>query len=249
MAGKKSAIFCLVLVCSTAFAQTGQDANSILFLGPALAVTDKPYKGIDTSIYPIPLVRFISGRFYISGAAAGYRLLADEGWTFDVIGKWRFDGYDADDSDRLNGMHNRNHTVDIGGEFTLTGDWGEIRGSIITDTFSQHDGQEIKLGYAKPFVFNELIISPSGGLIWQSNNLADYYYGVCADEAVAGRPKYHVGDSTNWFIGLRAQYQPDEKWTLMAGVTYQFLDSKIRKSPIVDDSFIVSFLAGAMYKF
>lgn len=239
----------LLLFCSTVFAQVSQDANSTFLLGPGVVITDKPYKGIDITVTPIPLLKFISGRFYISGAAAGYRLLADEGWTCDVIGKWRSDGYDADDSDRLNGMHNRNQTVDVGGEFTLTGDWGEVWVSAVTDTLGQHDGQEIKLGYAKPFVFDKLTLSPSGGLIWQSNNLANYYYGVRADEAVAGRPAYHVGDSTNWFVGFRAQYQPDEKWTLMAGVTYQFLDSKIRKSPIVDDSFVISFLAGAMYKF
>ena len=239
----------MILICSTAFAQTGQDVNSTFVLGPGVVISDKPYKGIDSSIYPIPLVKYVSGRFYISGAAAGYRLLADESWTFDVIGKWRSDGYDADDSSRLEGMHNRNMTIDAGGEFTLTGDWGRAWISIVTDTLSQHDGQEIKLGYAKPFIFDKLTISPSGGLIWQSNNLADYYYGVRADEAAAGRPAYQVGDSTNWFIGLSARYQPDERWTLMAGATYQFLDRKIRRSPIVDDSFIVSFLAGAMYKF
>jgi outer membrane protein len=249
MAGKKLTIFCLIFVCSAAFARTGQDVNSTFQLGPGVVITDKPYKGIDSSVYPIPLVKFISGRFYISGATAGYRLLADECWTFDAIGKWRFDGYDADDSDRFEGMHNRNMTIDVGGEFTLTGGWGEAWVSAVTDAFGQHDGQEIKLGYTKPFVFNKLTLSPSGGLIWQSDNLANYYYGVRADEARPGRRTYHVGDSTNWFVGLRAEYQPDERWTLMAGVTYQFLDSKIRKSPIVDDDFVISFLAGAMYKF
>ena len=249
MACKKYITFCFLLICSTAFAQVEQDTNSTFMLGPAVVITDKPYTGVDMSVIPIPMVKFISGQFYISGATAGYRLIADEGWTFDVIGKVRFDGYDADDSDRLEGMHNRNMTFDAGGEFALTGDWGESWVSIVTDALSQHDGQEIKLGYMKPFVFDKLTLSPSGGLIWQSNNLADYYYGVRSEEAVTGRPAYNVGDSTNWFIGLRAQYQQDEYWTLMAGVTYQFLDSKIRKSPIVDDSFTISVLAGAMYKF
>jgi outer membrane protein len=225
------------------------DSNVTFLLGPGVVITDKPYKGVDSSVYPIPLMKLIIGRFYISGATAGYRLLADDGWTFDVIGKWRFDGYDEDESDRLGGMHDRKQTVDIGGEFTLTGGWGEAWISTITDTFGRHDGQEIKLGYAKPLVFNKLTISPTGGLIWQSNNLANYYYGVRANEAGPGRPRYLVGDSTNWFVGLRAEYQASERWTWIGGVTYQFLDSKIRKSPIVDDSFVVSALAGAMYKF
>ena len=241
--------FCIAGLVQNSSAGQQPDNNATFLLGPGVVITDKPYKGVDTSVYPIPLMKLIIGRFYISGATAGYRLLADDNWTFDAIGKWRFDGYDADDSGRLNGMHNRNQTVDVGGEFTLTGGWGEAWVSAITDSFGQHDGQEIKLGYTKPFVFNKLTIWPAGGLIWQSNNLANYYYGVRPDEARPGRPSFHVGDSTNWFVGLRAEYQANERWTYLAGVTCQFLDSKIRKSPIVDDSFVISALAGAMYKF
>lgn len=242
-------MFCIAGLVQNSIAAQQPDSNTTFLLGPGVVITDKPYKGVDTSVFPIPLMKLIIGRFYISGATAGYRLLADDNWTFDAIGKWRFDGYDEDDSDRLDGMHNRHPTVDIGGEFTLTGGWGEVWVSAITDTFGQHDGQEIKLGYTKPFVFNKLTLSPAGGLIWQSNNLANYYYGVRPDEARPGRPSFHVGDSTNWFVGLRAEYQANERWTYLAGVTYQFLDSKIRKSPIVGDSFVISALVGAMYKF
>ncbi len=238
-----------MIFCSTLFAQGGEDNNSTFLLGPGLVITDKPYKGVDTSVLPIPMVKFISGRFYISGATTGYRLLADDGWSLDAIGKVRFDGYDADDSDRLAGMHNRHMTFDAGGEFTLTSDWGEAWISTVTDTLGQHDGQEIKVGYTKPFVFDKLTLSPAGGLIWQNSNLADYYYGVRRDEARPGRPSFQVGDSTNWFVGLKAQYQTDERWTLLAGITYQFLDSKIHNSPIVSDNFVISVLAGAMYKF
>jgi outer membrane protein len=258
MAGKNSTIFCLLVLCSTPFAQGGQDSNSTFLLGPGLVITDKPYTGVDTSVYPIPLMKFVSGRFYISGATAGYRLLASQedapeanqtGWSLDFIGKYRFDGFDADDSDRLEGMNDRKQTVDVGGEFAVTGNWGEAWMSVVTDSLGEHDGQEIKVGYMKHFIFDKLTLSPGGGLIWQSNNLANYYYGVRSGEARAGRPAYHVGDSTNSFVGLRAEYKADERWTLIAGVQYQFLDSKIRKSPIVDDSFVISVLAGAMYKF
>jgi outer membrane protein len=253
MTNEKWIVILMLVFCVTGIAQSAEspesDSNLTFLLGPGVVVTDKPYKGVDTSVYPIPLVKFISGRFYISGATAGYRLLADANWTLDAIGKWRFDGYDADDSERFEGMHNRNMTIDAGGEFTLSGDWGEGWVSAVTDALGQHDGQEIKLGYTKPFTFDRVTLSPSGGLIWQSNNLANYYYGVQTDEARAGRPAYQVGDSTNWFVGLRVEYQHSESWTLMAGATYQFLDSKIRKSPIVDDSYVISILVGAMYKF
>ena len=154
------------------------DSNAILSIGPGVAITGKPYAGMDATIYPIPPMLFTCGRFYISGATAGYRLLADETWTFDTVGKWRFDGYEADDSDELAGMHNRRQTVDIGGEFSVFGDpstslrtgWGILKVTFLTDALGQHDGQEMRITYAKPFDVEKLRISPSIGLAWLSNN-------------------------------------------------------------------------------
>jgi outer membrane protein len=201
---------------------------------------------------------FTCGRFYISGATAGYRLLGDQeastelgrtSWTFDAIGKWRFDGYDADDSDDFEGMHDRHMTVDVGGEFAVSGDWGVLKTTLLTDALSQHDGQEFRLTYAKPFDIEKLNLSPSVGFSWLSSNLADYYYGVRNDEARAGRPAYNTGDAVNWFVGLQTNYHLNDKWTLLAGITYYWLDSNINDSPIVDDSYMISITAGAMYRF
>ena len=134
MANKKRILFLMLLLCATGIAQsTEPNANSSLSIGPGVVITSKPYAGMDATVYPIPLMNFTCGRFYISGATAGYRLLGDNNWTFDAIGKWRFDGYDADDSDDFEGMHDRHMTVDVGGEFTVSGDWGGLKTALLTD--------------------------------------------------------------------------------------------------------------------
>ena len=243
-----------LLICSAAIAEEGKnisqaDSNSMFLLGPGVLVTVKPYKGMDSTIYPVPVVTAVSAPFYFFIDTAGCRLFSDSNMTFDLIGKLRLDGYDADKSDDFDGMHDRNMTIDVGGEFGISGDWGNLYTRILTDTLGQHDGQEFRVTYAKPFKFEKTKISPSVGFALLSSNLADYYYGVRNDEAHAGRPAYDPGASVNWFVGLDANYQLNNDWTLLTSITYYWLDSNIRNSPIVDKDYTISIIAGAMYRF
>jgi len=254
MANKILIISLTLLICSAVLAEGGKqnsqtDPNSMLLAGPGVLITVKPYKGMDSTIYPIPVITAVSAPFYFFIDTAGYRLFSDSNMAFDVIGKWRLDGYNADKSDDLDGMHNRNMTVDVGGEFSVTGDWGNLYARILTDAMGQHDGQEFRVTYAKPFKFEKSKISPSVGFALLSSNLADYYYGVRDNEARPGRPAYNPGASVNWFVGLDANYQLNDDWTLLTSITYYWLDSDIRNSPIVNKDYTISIIAGAMYRF
>jgi len=254
MANKILIISLTLLICSAVLAEGGKqnsqtDPNSMLLAGPGVLITVKPYKGMDSTIYPIPVITAVSAPFYFFIDTAGCRLFSDSNMAFDVIGKWRLDGYNADKSDDLDGMHNRNMTVDVGGEFSVTGDWGNLYARILTDAMGQHDGQEFRVTYAKPFKFEKSKISPSVGVALLSSNLADYYYGVRDNEARPGRPAYNPGASVNWFVGLDAHYQLNDDWTLLTSITYYWLDSDIRNSPIVNKDYTMSIIAGAMYRF
>ena len=254
MANKILTISLTLLICSAGLAEVGKqnsqtDPNSMFLLGPGALITVKPYKGMDSTVYPIPVITAVSDPFYFWIDTAGCRLFSDSNMAFDVIGKWRLDGYDADRSDDFEGMHNRNMTVDVGGEFSVTGNWGNLYARILTDALGQHDGQEFRVTYAKPFKFEKAKISPSAGAALLSSNLADYYYGVRDNEARLGRPAYNTGASVNWFVGLDANYQLNDDWTLLTSITYYWLDSNIRNSPIVNKDYTMSILAGAMYRF
>ena len=254
MTNKILIIFLTLLICSAGLAEGDKqnsqtDPNSIFLVGPGTWITIKPYKNVDPTVYPIPVVVAVSAPFYFKIDTAGCRLFSDSNMTFDIIGKLRLDGYDADKSDYFDGMHNRNMTVDVGGEFGISGDWGNLYARILTDALGQHDGQEYRLTYAKPFKFEKAKISPSAGVALLSSNLADYYYGVRDDEARTGRPAYNPGASVNWFVGLDAIYQLNNDWTLLTTITYYWLDSDIRNSPIVNKDYTISILAGAMYRF
>jgi len=254
MINKITIISLTLLICSAAIAGEGKnisqaDSNSMFLLGPGVLVTVKPYKGMDSTIYPIPVVTAVSAPFYFFIDTAGCRLFSDSNMTFDLIGKLRLDGYDADKSDDFDGMHDRNMTIDVGGEFGISGDWGNLYTRILTDTLGRHDGQEFRVTYAKPFKYEKSKVSPSVGFALLSSNLADYYYGVRDNETRPGRPAYNPGASVNWFAGLDANYRLNNDWTLLTSITYYWLDSNIRNSPIVDKDYTISIIAGAMYKF
>jgi outer membrane scaffolding protein for murein synthesis (MipA/OmpV family) len=154
MANKIAIISLTLLICSAAIAEEGKnisqaDSNSMFLLGPGVLVTVKPYKEMDSTIYPIPVVTAVSAPFYFFIDTAGCRLFSDSNMTFDLIGKLRLDGYDADKSNDFDGMHDRNMTIDVGGEFGISGDWGNLYTRILTDTLGRHDGQEFRVTYAK----------------------------------------------------------------------------------------------------
>ncbi len=254
MANKILIISLTLFICTAGLAEGSKqnsqdDPNSMLLAGPGAWITVEPYKGMHTTVYPVPVVAAVRAPFYFLIDTAGCRLFSDSNMTFDLIGKIRTDGYDADKSDDFDGMHDRHMSFDVGGEFGISGDWGNIYTRILTDALAQHEGQEFRVTYAKPFKFEKSKVSPSVGFALLSNNLADYYYGVRDDEARPGRPAYDPGASVNWFVGLDANYQLNDNWTLLTSITYYWLDSNIRNSPIVDKDYTISILAGAMYRF
>jgi MipA family protein len=254
MTNKMLILSLMLLICSAAFAEgdnqsSKTDPNSMLLAGPGAWITIKPYKGMDATVYPIPVVVAVSAPFYYAIDTAGCRLFSDSNMTFDLIGKIRTDGYDADKSDDLDGMHDRHASFDVGGEFGISGDWGNIYARILTDALAQHDGQEFRVTYVKPFEFEKSKISPCVGFALLSSNLADYYYGVRNHEARPGRPAYDPGASVNWFVGLDVDYKLNDNWTLLTSLTYYWLDSNIRNSPIVSKDYTMAILAGAMYRF
>jgi MipA family protein len=254
MANKILVISLTLLICSAGLAEVDNqtlqnDPNSMLLAGPGTWITVEPYKGMHTTVYPVPVVAAVRAPFYFFVDTAGCRVFSDSNMTFDLIGKIRTDGYDATRSDYFDGMHDRHMSFDVGGELGISGDWGNLYTRILTDALAQHEGQEFRVTYAKPFKFEKSKISPFVGFALLSNNLADYYYGVRNDEARPGRPAYEPGASVNWFVGLDANYQLNDRWTLFTKITYYWLDSNIRNSPIVNKDYMMSILAGAMYRF
>ncbi len=217
--------------------------------GAGLTFRNGLYRDADSDVMAVPFIMLEQGQFFIKGRTAGYRLYQDDTFAFDMIGQWRFDGYDEDDSDYLEGMDDREMTIDGGAALTVFDGWGQTTVSMVGDLLSRHSGQELAITYSKTFSFEKWSLTPSAGVRNYSSSLGDYYYGVQPDEAVAGRDAYDVGDTWNPFAGLAVMYTFNEQWSALTSVRYTRLDDEITDSPIIEDHYDLLVMAGLLYKF
>ncbi len=232
----------------------GEQPQQVFKLGAGFVTLWKPYKGVDAEHIPFPLVHYQYQKLTIFGPTASYSFFSEDNqWALQGLARIRNEGYDDDDSFYLNGMSDRDPTIELGARFMYNLDFAVMCLDFTHDVLDEHRGYEFKFSLRKPFqnVFNieSLDLTPIAGINWRSKQLNDYYYGVKASEAIAGRPAYDVGGSIGYITGLQLDYQLTEKWTLLSLVNIEWLDSEISDSPIVEDDYSIAFVLGAMYEF
>lgn len=221
--------------------------------GIGFAIVDNAQKGADTDLYVMPLLIDAKHHLFVFGTNIRYVLFYEDGWMFSAAGSGRLEGYKNSESTRLNGMRNRHDTYELGVSLSKEFSWGKLEGLFLADILDEHRGQEFRLTCSKSFAdvlnINSLKLTPSVGFNWRSHQLNDYYYGVKADETIAGRPAYQVGSATNIITGLRADYTLNDKWNLFGTVNIEWLNSEISDSPLADKDYLLSFFVGTLYTF
>ncbi|MHC4743683.1 MAG: MipA/OmpV family protein [Planctomycetota bacterium] len=240
----------MVSALSGAFARDTPDRpESTTNIGLGFLYDTSPYKGDDDDAQPIPMIFHESKNWYFKGRTAGYKLFANECASLDLIARYRPDGYKGSDSSTLSGMSERRSTVDVGAEASYFDGWGRTKVSFVTDLLGNHDGQEVELSYGKRFGKGRWSLTPSVGVLWQSSNLTNYYYGVRGKEARVGRPRYSTGEAWNPFVGFQLMCEINEQWSTLTMFRYEWLDDEIQDSPIVNDNYEILVIFGVMYKF
>lgn len=233
--------------------QERQTERTGLFVGAGVLVKDEPFKGVGTEVYPLPFYMYQGRAFTMRGLSATYELSGNDELAIRALARFRTDGYDADDSSDLRGMSDRRNSLDLGAELWLENSWGNIGLDVVTDALSEHHGHEATLSYVLPirgpFGIKELGLRPMLGLSWRSQNLNNYYYGVRAKEALAGRAAYRSGDAVNPHAGIVLDYQLAERWSIFSLFRNEWLAGDITDSPIIDQHNVVSVIVGLLYRF
>lgn len=262
-----TAVAILLLLPSTARAQSGgpppgagpggpPGGGPRWSLGAGVIAAPRPYVGADANIQPIPIVEFYSGRWFVQGIRAGYRLVDTDSVDFDVRVRFRFSGLDPDDSPFLAGMEERRETVEAGLGLdwelgrALGGDF-EVELRAFADVLGRSDGFEssIDLAWRKVFGPGTVILVPAVGMVYQSSDQVDYYYGVRPDEARPWRPAYEGASVFNPRASVLLVYRFTPRWSLTGLVSVDFFDDEIESSPIVDQSTEAFGLVGLAYSF
>ena len=218
--------------------------------GLGVMVMEQPYKGVDTEVLPLPLINYNSEHLVFASGNLWVNLAESENWSVGLIGEPDFLSYKAKDSKALAGMKDRKFSYRGGINLSVWGNYGVMSLDVSQDLLDKHDGNLVELTYSLPLELTDSIsLEPHLSYTRLSDDYADYYFGVRAEEARAGRSAYLVESGDILTVGVTGSYRLSERWQLTAMLEYQRLGDEIKDSPIVDKQGLLSGMLITEYKF
>ena len=253
-------LVCAAALCTPVAADGIEPLTNILNtsgsagLGVAARASTSPYLGGGTRYDLMPLYLYEGERLFLHANRAGVKLFSEgdrsEGQRFDLFVEQRFEGFPAENLPAsLAGMAPRDSGIDLGLAYRLRQSWGTLRAEVVRDVGSASRGYEARLGYGYEWRSGPWSLRPDVSLSWRDAKLNNYYYGVRANEAIAGRTAYTPGAGTQAQLGLYGSYEVSERWRLLAGVSTTLLGDSVKNSPIVQKRVLPALYLGAAYDF
>ncbi len=126
----------------------------------------------------------------------------------------------------------------------------DVKLELLGDASGKSKGQRVLLGLERKWMLSpSLMLIPQVGVEWVDKKYVDYYYGVRASEATAGRAAYVGNGAVNAEISLASIYRFDKHHSMMLNVGVKSLGKEIKDSPIVDRSIESRVMLGYKYSF
>ena len=237
----KCVVSLAALTSSAAFAQEG---SSQWGLGLGVVASDNPYAGRGIRYTPFPLITYDSSRLFFQGITAGVHVLDTGALEIDLIVEPNLDGVDAEDFGAMelkrNGidrdlLEDRKDSADAGFDVSFSGRYGELEFQARADVLDASGGYEATVTYGYPLQLGtRVVLTPSIGAKWLSEDRADYYYGILDKEVARGVRNYRPGSVVIPEVGVDLQYSFADRWVFMGGVKYRALPGKVEDSPLLD---------------
>lgn len=205
-----------------------------------------PYLGSNQSVYqPIPAVTYIGDRLQWLGPEIKLGLAGSDKARLALAASYRIGSYEAGDSPILADLGDRESTLllGLGLGFDLPRGF-ELEAAYRHDALDRIGGGIAELVLARGFQAGVVRLSPELSLSWMSSAISNHDFGVPANAAKPGRPAYAPGATTTVGLGISGFAELTEDWRAILSVRGEFLDSKVRRSPIVaDDTVLAGFVA------
>ncbi|HEY1397989.1 MipA/OmpV family protein [Roseateles sp.] len=233
----------------------GQDGESSWGLGIGAVSSQKAYTGYDRETKVLPMLSYENRWVKLSGLGLTGKLPS---WTinptqrvdFGLVAKLDLGGYEQDDAPILNGMAERKGGVWVGAKAEWKTDMFDLGGQWTADASGHSKGQKFELTLEKTWrLGGQWMLTPRLGANWVDKKYVDYYYGVRAEEARAGRAFYQGKSTTNAEVGLRTMYLFDRHHAMLLDLSVTGLGSGIKDSSLVDRSTENRVFVGYQYRF
>lgn len=223
-------------------------------LGIAAFSAQQPYTGADREKKALPLISYENQYVRVFGPVAEFKAYSADlggGQRLDlrVVGKYDFSGYEPGDAPILNGMRERKDSFWAGGKMTWRTGVVDVSAELLADVGGKSKGRRANLSLEKTWHIGDFMLTPRVGAAWVDKKYVDYYYGVAADEARAGRAAYKGDSGVNAEFGLRGIYVVDKHHSMFLDVGATKFSKKIKDSPLVDRSTVNRVGLGYLYSF
>ncbi len=209
------------------------------FFGLGIGAFPQTSGSSDLRTLVLPVIQYTWGdTAYVTGLKAGLwgYVSADRSLRVGLYAEPRF-GYDASDNARTAGMADRDFALDAGPSVRWTTAAGVLNLDVGFDVTGKSKGQVAQLQFIRPLLTGRgFRLNGIAGATWQSADMNDYYWGVRASEAAAGRPAYRAGAGTALSLGLSGLYSSGPGGALFYGVSLNRLSDAQADSPIAERS-------------
>ncbi|MEL1264034.1 MipA/OmpV family protein [Pseudoxanthomonas putridarboris] len=212
--------------------------------GLAVVYRDSEYAGEGGRTRLLPNVAYDGERFYLRGAAFGYRAYTDDRFELRAFVAGRLDGIDADDFGRAelarrgidrDLLEDRDDSADAGVAASWKGAAGKLELDVRADVTGTSDGYAVSLDYSYPIRFGSTSVVPSVGAVRLSDDMANYYYGTLDREIARGVVAYRPGAVTVPRAGVAVIRPFAKRWAFIANLEYRALPDELKDSPLVEE--------------
>ncbi|RKZ40324.1 MAG: hypothetical protein DRQ49_08745 [Gammaproteobacteria bacterium] len=229
--------------------QPGNGWHGILGLG--ILFRREAIEAVDHRIWPLPYMIMRRGNFFIERLKVGYRVIDGAEGHVNMIIRPRLEGFEANNSPLLEGMADRELSLDAGISSMMRQGTVEINFSAMTDVLRHSKGEEMAISIGKTYILTgkKTLFTPRIGIKWQNDELVNYYYGVRTTEAKEERPAYQGEATVNYTGAINATYSLSKRSTLFMDVEYERFGDDISDSPLVDGEQIFNIFLGYGWQF
>jgi|JI10StandDraft_1071094.scaffolds.fasta_scaffold399818_2 outer membrane protein len=213
-------------------------------IGVVVTVKQSPFVQGDTEIGGKPVILDRSG-FDIPGLSWSFKKApAHELYVGASLDDW---DHQRGDSAELSDMHELDRAINlrVGAAWKLPA--GVVMADLAQD-MAAHKGTQAKLRYTLNPAPHQARMRPYAEVQWLSADVTDYYVGVDADEAKAGRPAYQADATFALKAGVNLEQPLSPALTLVGGVDVTAYGSEVRDSPIIERSTLWGGQVGLAYR-
>ncbi|MCM5510021.1 MULTISPECIES: MipA/OmpV family protein [Vibrio] len=206
-------------------------------IGAGLSFGQELYRGTENEWIPEVDIGYLGNDFSLTSSGLGYRFLGSDTSPINLSVKVNLShsGYEADDSEFLKGMQEREATYDASLVSDFYTPWGVSSAYIAHDIMGRYKSYNLGLTQFFPIDMGKITFTPSMSLHYFSKKFTQYYFGIESNEENISRPRYSTDSEIAVDFSYYFSYEFSSKWQIINSTSWVLYGNEIKNSPIISN--------------